>query len=479
MNDSGIGKRITRYGTILSISGMVCKLLLLVYTVLAVNILGQDKFGRIEYFIEIAVIFTVLFDFGLEQTVTREVARRRETIHRILAPLLTYRFLVSLMGVVVFILFLLLTGKANHTLSLILCTATYFFVVLNLMTARALVRSFEWLGTEGAANIVEKVIQIGLAVLFLYFLPKLPLIVLCYTAGMIAAFSIYVAVLFRHFSFSTTGVNWRLGWEWQKIAVMIGLAGSCIMLLHRQDTAMVNWISGDAETGLYRAPYRFLEGLFLFPQVLAISAYPVFSKLFHEGRPFSETAALLLRGLMILCLPITIGGTVVASEMIPALLSSLEPGGDRIFQILLWALPFVYANFLLGTILVATDRQKWNLIASVCGLLCNAVLNIPAIYWYGAYGASVVTIVSQGLYCFLLLVYTRNSLSATGLYSYISILVACAVMAFVLRWTSCHWTLDIGIGAMVYGITLLITGGMSRKDIHNMVSIIRKPQAEE
>ncbi|MDX9754115.1 MAG: hypothetical protein RBU29_09150, partial [bacterium] len=56
-NEMGIGKRITRFGLILTLCGIASKLLLLVYTVFAVAVLGQERFGRIEYFIEMGIIF--------------------------------------------------------------------------------------------------------------------------------------------------------------------------------------------------------------------------------------------------------------------------------------------------------------------------------------------------------------------------------------------------------------------------------------
>jgi O-antigen/teichoic acid export membrane protein len=471
--EAGVGRRITRYGTILTLSGIVCKLLLLVYTVLAVEILGKDQFGRIEYFVEMGIIFSVLLDFGLEQTVTREIARRREIIGDILWPLLTYRFLLSFAGVVVMALFLKLTAREGHTWALILCATTYFFVAANVMTIRALVRSMEWLPTEAVANILDKVFHIGAATLCLFVLPRLPVITLCYTLGVLVAFAVYFFVLVRHFGLQRKVFSWRWGLEWQRLAVPIGLSASCILLLHRQDTAMVNWICGDAETGLYRAPYRFLEGLFLFPQVVAISAYPIFSKLYHDNQDFSQTASVLLRGLMMLCLPISVGGMMLGDEMILFFTPRLGEGGATVFKILVWSLPFIYANFLLGTILNATNRQNKNLLASACGLICNAALNIPAIYYWGAFGASVVTIVSQGLYCLIMLYFSHDLLTRKGLWRYGSILLSCACMAGALHLVSLPWYGEILIGAVVYAAALLVTRGIAGQDKQKLLSLLK------
>lgn len=472
--DTGIGRRITRYGTILAVSGILCKILLLVYTVYAVDILGEEGFGRVEYFIEIAIIFSVLVDFGLEQTVTREIARRRGDVLSILHPLMMFRLLAASAGAVVMASFLGLTAKPEHTWELILCTITYFFVVTIVMLIRAFVRSFEWLSYEGLANVLDKIVHIGLAMLVLWLAPRLPLIALCYTAGALVSLGVYSYVILRNLGWKTAPFSWQMGADWQRLAVPIGLSAACILLLHREDTAMVNWIRGDEETGLYRAPYRFLEGLFLFPQVLAISAYPVFSKLFHEDRPFIGTASALLRGLLLLSLPIAIGGTTVAHEMMQTLTPKLGEEGGWVFLILLWSLPFIYANFLLGTILNATDRQKYNLYASFAGLVSNAALNIPAIFYWGAYGASVVTVISQGLYCLLMLYYLREYPLLQGIWPYTAILLANAVMAGVILIVPAPWYLAIPLGALVYTSSVIVMRGVSIQDLDNLRRVIRK-----
>ncbi|MGC9328332.1 MAG: flippase [Candidatus Hinthialibacter sp.] len=472
--DHGIGARITRYSAILAVSGILCKILLLVYTVLAVDILGKEQFGRIEYFIEMAIIFSVLVDFGLEQTVTREIARRRGDLQRYLYPLLTFRLAASLFSAVLMTLVMRLLAQPGHTWLLLLSSLTYLIVVTNIMLARAIVRSFELMAYEGLANIIDKVIHIGLAILVLFLLPSLPIIVLCYTAGSLAALAVYMYVILTRFGLRKTAYTLQDWIEWQKKAVPIGLSAACILLLHREDTAMVNWIRGDAETGLYRAPYRFLEGLFLFPQVIAISAYPVFSKLFHEKRPFQESAALLLRGLILMSLPMAIGGLCVADEMMLWLTPELGAPGGFVFKLLLWSLPFIYANFLLGTILNAANRQHLNVRASAWGLFCNALFNIPAIYYYGAFGASIVTVLTQGLYCILMLIYTRDFCIFQDWRRYASILFSCLLMYAALSWLDWPWYASIPGGIIIYVVSITLTQGLTKTDINNLLRVAIK-----
>lgn len=470
----GVGRRITRYGAMLAFSGALCHILRLVYTVLAINILGEERFGRIEYFIEMAVIFTVLIDFGLEQTITREIARRRERLADELPSLLGYRALTTALGGLVMVAFLAAAAKPVHTWGLIAAATFYYAIVSIMMLVRAISRSYEWMALEGLAGFLDKFAHISVALVVLILYQNLPLLILCYSLGTLVSVVLYSTLIYRHISIGSSKVNLMKGWDWQKLAAPIGLSAACIMLLHRQDTAMVNWIRGDAETGLYRAPYRFLEGLFLVPQVIAVSAYPVFSKLFHDKQPFARTASTFIRGLLMISLPLSVGGTMLGHEMMIWMAPNLGREGGDVFVILVWSLSFIYLNFLLGTLLNATDRQTRNLNASAWSMGCNLILNVPAIYYAGAYGASAMTVASQGLYTLLMIWHTRDLRMFTEGKRYLSIAGACIIMAAALAIAPWNWIIEVFIGAAVYFMALLMLGGLTQDDRNKIKQLLLK-----
>lgn len=472
-SDKGIGRRITRYSMFLTISGILCKLFLLMYTIFAVDVLGETVFGRIEYLFEIAIIFSVLVDFGLEQTVTRELSRRRNDLSQEIYPLLLYRLSVSIIGTFVLLGLMILIRRPEHSWGLIYASVIYFFIVCNVMIVRSIVRSVEWMGVESWANILDKVAHIGFAMYLLFVYPNPALILLCYSAGALVSLIIYMWVILKEYGWTPRPYKIQDWLGWQKLAVPIGLSAACILLLHREDTVMVNWLQGDKETGLYRAPYRLLEGLFLFPQVLAISAYPVFSKLYHEQKNFSQTAGLLLRGLLLLSLPMATGGIVIANGMISTLIPKLGTQGGIIFAVLVCSLPFIYTNFLLGTILNATNRQNKNLWAAFIGLLSNAILNIPAIYYWGAIGASVMTVVSQGLYGIIMLFALQDKHILQDWLKYLAILAAAIIMAAAIAYIPTAWYWQVIFGMMIYAVLVYLLKAISIEDVKKLKQVIR------
>ena len=476
------GTRIARYATTLTLSGILCKLLLIVFVFLATNQLGDELYGRLEYLVEFGLILAVLFDFGLEQTITRDLAGRREFACRFVWGFFVYRtgvgiLLTAAYGLLV-AFFFTVTGRAFDWTSLVL-GAVLATLTFHIALFKAILRSQEKLHTEAWMNLVEKIVTVGLgsAVLILGF--KLAPVISTYIIGGLAAFGIGLWVFIRTFHGMEKQFNFATVWSWQRTGVAIGLSAACILLLHREDTVMVNIISGDGPTGVYRASYRYFEGLFLVPQMLAVAAYPVFSAMLAEQKSVSGLASDILRFVLVLSLPLAVGGTVIADEVIPMLLHKFSPEAIRdaafIFKILVWSLPPIYFNFILGTVLNAARRQNRNFHAAALALVCNFVLNIPAIYWFQGIGAAAVTILSQGLYCVFCIHWSRDLLTfnRSRIWTCVAAILASIGMGVVLANLQLAWWYDVVLGACIYAVLLLALRAYSTSDLQRIRNLLR------
>lgn len=473
------GTRIARYTAILTLSGLICKLLLIGFVYLAANRLGDERYGFLEYLVELGLILAVLFDFGFEQVTTRDLAGRPDKASRMVWGFWVYRGYAGLALLAVYMLpvvgYNLYRGRPIHWEPLIL-GGLVAMVTYHVALAKAILRSQEKLTTEAWMNLLEKAVAtvLGSVVVVLGF--GVAPVLAAYLAGGAAALMLGMRTLRRLFPEMERRLDWPAIASWQRLGVPIGLSAACILLLHREDTVMVYWIQGKSETGIYRAPYRFFEGLFLIPQMLGVSAYPVLSSLFAQKKPVHGLASDLLRFLLLLALPLAVGGTLIAGEVIPGLLREYPPEQiTLIFRVLVWSLPPIFLNFILGTLLNATHRQRYNFYAAACALIGNLVLNVPAIYLYGGTGAAVVTIVSQGLYCVMCLWWTRDLLvfDRPRIWTVVAAAISSAVMGFVLVWLDAVWWVDVPIGVLVYGIGILLLRGLSPSDVVRVRGLLK------
>ena len=471
------GERIARFTGLLTGSGIICKILLLVFAILAADILGRDSYGYLEYLLEMALIFGVLVDFGLEQTVTRDLAKWKDRFRAVAEAILGYRLVVSLfvfvvMELTLFVIDLSIRDRVywvENSLASIYCV-----IIFHGALTKALLRSQEQLAAEAGINLADRTFLVVAGITALWMGGRISALLWVYMASGLLAMALGWRVIFRRIAPCRPRWDFHLALTWQRTAVPIGLSAACILLLHREDTVMVNILAGDAETGIYKAAYRPFEGLFLFPQMLAVASYPVLSSLYAQGESIDRLIARFLRLLMYLSIPMAIGGTLIAESFMEQCYPKYAPDGVMVLMLLVWSLPFIFGNFLLGTVLNAIDRQKKNFYSSILAMGSNFVLNIPAILRYGAEGAAAVTIFSQALYFCALVYYCRDRMEwhRKDLCRSFGMIVAALTMAAILVALPYAWYWEVLIGAAVYGAGLVIFRGAVQEDLDLARSIL-------
>ena len=473
------GERIARFTALLIGSGIICKILLLVFTALAAHKLGQELYGQFEYLIEMALIFSVLIDFGLEQTITRDLAKWKDRFRSVAEATLGYRLLTSVIVLAVMESVLsvidLCVRDRVYLLENSLASA-YCVFIFHVALSKALLRSQERLAAEAGINLADRAFLVIVGVVILWKGGRVPMLLAAYISSACLALVLAWRIIARRIAPCRPRWDLDLALRWQKTAIPIGLSAACILLLHREDTAMVNVLVGNAETGIYKAAYRPFEGLFLFPQMLAIASYPILAALYIRGEEIGRLIARFLRLLLFLSAPMAIGGTLIAESFIAQIYPEYYPASVPVLVILVWALPCIFGNFLLGTVLNAIDRQAKNFHASAWAMGINFLLNIPAILFFGARGAATVTILSQGLYFMLILYHCRDVIEwrSDDTHRCLGMLAAAAIMAMLLILLPLAWYWETLIGAGSYTLGLFLFRSVVREDIDLVFSIRRQ-----
>ncbi|MFH1741776.1 MAG: flippase [bacterium] len=471
------GERIARFTLLLTGSGIICKILLLVFAILAADELGPDSYGQIEYLIEMALIFGVLIDFGLEQTITRDLAKWKDRFRAVAEATLGYRLLISVfvfaaMELVLSAIDLCTGDRVVYVLENSLA-AVYCVTVFYLALAKAFLRSQEQLPAEAGINLADRTLLVIAGIGVLLWGRRVPMLLVVYIASSCLALILTWRIITRRITPCRPRWNLSLAFQWQRAAVPIGLSAACILLLHREDTAMVKLLTDFAETGVYKAAYRPFEGLFLFPQMLAVASYPVLASLYAREESITRLIAKFLRLLFYLSVPMAVGGTLIAGAFMEQLYPKY-PDSVPVMVILIWSLPCIFGNFLLGTVLNAIDRQVVNFKASAWAMASNFLFNIPAILWYGARGAAAVTILSQALYFLLLLYHCRDVIEwrSEDTHRCLGMLASAAVMAVLLIFLPFAWYWEVLIGAAAYIVGLILFRGAVREDIDLLLSVV-------
>lgn len=174
------------------------------------------------------------------------------------------------------------------------------------------------------------------------------------------------------------------------------IANALGIIYHRIDILMLALMKGEEIVGYYSAGYKLYEALLFIPVSVGTVFFPRLVQLIRDNHIdiMVRSSSTILYYIMIIVIPICIGITIFAKEIVQLFFGNAFILTILSLQILIWGLLVHSFNNILGRILYAIDQEKFFVKISLAGMLVNVVLNLILIPKYSLYGASVATIVS-------------------------------------------------------------------------------------
>ncbi|MCA9413137.1 MAG: flippase [Candidatus Omnitrophica bacterium] len=429
-DSSGI---VTRGAFLLTLYQLASKAIYLILFILFGN-LSNEIYGNFEGLLVLASTFFILSDLGIEAWLTRELSNRpEETTHR-LHSLSALKLILTLATGIVLSGWILLTvapswDEIAHTQWIVLGCVIYMVALSIQSYVRSISRAHHRFEVEGQMAVADKSFDLFFGGLVFFILPSV--------LGLMWAFAVAGVVATGYGLFRVGRIQSGLApIRWPAISVLkeaypFALSSICIILFYNMDRLMLYQLleHGDDAVAKYSRAYRIVMGLLLFPQMMSVTLYPVFSKLLNEPEDRVRVGASSLRTLLFIAFPLVLGGCAVAGPLLDLLFPSGDPnaiswsldkslGWDAstaniteatVLRILLLSLPFTCCNYLFGPALNALGKEKWNLLSTVITLIVNIVLNLLLIPSYGPAGAAGATALTQFLYSASMYFFLRRS----------------------------------------------------------------------
>ena len=147
----------------------------------------------------------------------------------------------------------------------------------------------------------------------------------------------------------------------------------------------------------YSTAYKWLLALNIVPAFFTQAMFPLLSRQADEDKTaFKQTYSFGLKLMIALALPIAVGFTVLATPLTLILAgASYLPNGAIALVIMIWSIPFGWMNSLTQYALIALNLQRYITWAFVFAVLFNIITNIIFIPIYGFQAAAVTTIFSE------------------------------------------------------------------------------------
>lgn len=256
------------------------------------------------------------------------------------------------------------------------------------------------------------------------------------------------------------------------IGIMLTVEGSLDALLLSR--------SGDPlHIGVFAAAAAVLNALLLFPQVLRQVILPLMTSAYKAAQQQAYEIYLhSQRFLLIIGLAIAVSLMLTADISLPKLYHDHFLATIPVFQIIIWSFVFTLLAVPNGRLMLVVGRQSASVPIQLVAMLLNVALNFILQPTLDARGAAWARVASTGLALALSVYYVQRHIYRWNMLPiFAAPLGAAAAFALTvvsLRWWGTHWLLALAAGWLVYGAVLYALRGISAAELRGMLTLVRR-----
>jgi O-antigen/teichoic acid export membrane protein len=258
---------------------------------------------------------------------------------------------------------------------------------------------------------------------------------------------------------------------------------AALMVYGQIDIILLAIFTRDEVIGWYVAAYRILSIAMFAPTIISGVSFPALSEsVYRAPARFLAIARQSLRIVVILTVPVAVGSIVVAEDLLEFLHYPDEfRHSIPIIAILGIHVPIASADIVIGTVLMARDKQRIWALTGVAAAVLNPAINLLLIPYFdnrfgnGAIGAATATVLTElfmmamGLRLLKGSVFDRGSLMVA-----VRSVAAAVIMAgVVMLMRGLFLPLTVAVGALVYLLASLAFGTISLRDFRLLRGYVR------
>lgn len=227
------------------------------------------------------------------------------------------------------------------------------------------------------------------------------------------------------------------------------------------DKSVINWVThDDAQNGYYEQAYKILQICNVLVQTLATVSAPRMSNVFANGSTteFKNRLNKSMHFMLMLSMPVAFGVCAIAHTFVPIFFGK---GYDPVVSILHIFMPLVvvlgFSVYLDGMYLIPSGRRLQSSYAVIAGSCMNLILNFVLVYYFGAEGAAVATLLTEILVSTIMIIMSRKMIDWISLLKKMVKYLFCATLMFVIV----YLVSLISVNKYISLIIQILSGGVS------------------
>jgi O-antigen/teichoic acid export membrane protein len=465
------------------------KVLSFIFSIMVVRKLGAEIFGQYMAVLAFTAIFSIFSDLGMSAFSVRQVARLREQpdfksrVNELYGNVLGLRILLSILTIGLVILFAWITRRSPERIFSISLYAMTLILYSAGGASDSILQGFERIDISSLGKVINQFTFVFFGTLALIF--KLGV------NGLIGATLISVGLMavFCFWQVHKMGIRPKPGHRFDvrqliRLSLPFGIIGFALGLSYKFSTVFLDIYRSSVETGFYNAAYNLIFSFVLISNILNTTFYPTLARQsVNSPGDLPLIYQRVFRYLLIISLPIAVGGWAMAGPIIHFLYDVEFSASTQVFQIVIWTVPLMFMSEFLGYVIVLSNREKRVAIAVTISSLFNVLMIAILVPRFGLIAAACVAVLTEAILVTQHLITLRTVIptiprKAEILQVFLPPL-GMGIITVVLRNIWPFWGV-LAACVLSYGMLVVLTRALGKSEIVNLWKLAtsrRKPAA--
>jgi O-antigen/teichoic acid export membrane protein len=343
----------------------------------------------------VVLYFLYLAEFGLQTLGTRTIAQDRGEMHRYVGQITVLRIVLAVICFVLLLIFVALLPGSEETKQLLIVFG--FAFLPSALLLEWVFQGIEQMEYVALGRVLKGMVFAGLVFFFVNTPEHLYHAAAFYVAGIAAASAILLWFYVRKFGLPSWKVNITPLMNTLREAAPLAAGSFISQVNYNFGTVALGLLLTDVDVGLFSAAYKIVLFLWAFAALAAANAvFPLMAKSYKQSVAlFSDSLKNLLRIFVFAAIPVGIGGSILASQIMGFLYTPEYQKAVIVFQLSIWTVVIVIYRMVFENALVAGKSQRRYFVGYVLAGLITIVGNLLLIPVLGFVAPSIVGIVSE------------------------------------------------------------------------------------
>jgi len=438
--------------------------------------LGPEEYGKFFLGTSVVAILGVIVEFGREYSVAKAISRDQDSAAKIVVNAIGARTLIGVLAYIGIVVFAIVARYPADVRWILCILGIPLFWRGTSAVLWSYFQGIEMMKYPSYGGIIESFLIALLSIIALMNGAKADVLAWILVACGFINVVICSAFARRLLPRRLPRIDRRESLRLLKEGVPYFLNTMFGIISYRVDTVMLSLLTSAKVVGWYGASYRLFDVMMFIPTIFSISVFPILARSWDDRDALARMAKKSLDFILLAGIPIAVGIFAFAPQIITVIfgIEGYQPSilVMRIFGV---GLLLVYVDVILGTTLLAADKQRQLSMSAFAAIFLNVGLNIWLIpytqnrFGNGGIGAGITTVVTEFFIMILMLsMMPPRLLRDSSVVVQLKAVAAGCVMGLsigLMNLVGFHWIVQGSVSLLVYGVMILALKAVSSSEL--------------